>query len=213
MERIQVEGFSVRNRRYLLEESAPRGIDRGEISIVARAKISWTLDGIRFGIRSSNANRSISSLKELHEILSGRSIMAGCLKAGARRAERLRGIKKAGARSGSMPFVSSSPLLHMAILVTRPTALPRVSKPGNSGSALDYGSTRDPWIASLWPTKGSWPYTANYEVFHGVLRTLNSLIAKFFHFVEDTSAEFAPRLCNRSIIETKDEWFRFHSRR
>lgn len=35
--------------------------------------------------------------------------MAGCLKAGARRAERLRGIKKAGARSGSMPFVSSSP--------------------------------------------------------------------------------------------------------
>lgn len=60
-------------------------------------------------------------------------------KAGARRAERLRGIKKAAARSGSMPFVSSSPLpVHVAILVTRPTALPRVSKPGNSGSARSW---------------------------------------------------------------------------
>lgn len=85
--------------------TARRGIDRREISI---ARSPGDSDGIRFGIRSSNANRSISSLKELHQILSGRSIMAGCLKPGARRAERLRGIKKAGARSGSMPFVSSS---------------------------------------------------------------------------------------------------------
>lgn len=140
--------------------TARRGIDRREISI---ARSPGDSDGIRFGIRSSNANRSISSLKELHQILSGRSIMAGCLKPGARRAERLRGIKKAGARSGSMPFVSSSPR-PMAILVTRPTALPRVSRPGNSGSSAIM-DRRVILGSPLWLAKGSWPYTANYEVF------------------------------------------------
>lgn len=130
--------------------TARRGIDRREISI---ARSPGDSDGIRFGIRSSNANRSISSLKELHQILSGRSIMAGCLKPGARRAERLRGIKKAGARSGSMPFVSSSPR-PMAILVTRPTALPRVSRPGNSGSSAIM-DRRVILGSPLWPAKGS----------------------------------------------------------
>lgn len=119
---------------------ARKGIDR-EISIVAR-EVS---DGIRFGIRSSNANRSISSLKELHQILSGRSIMAGCLKPGLDERngfEELKKRQRAQDQCLLFPPLPPRPCGH-----TRDAAY-RVSRSPETADPRDHGSTRGPWIAS-----------------------------------------------------------------
>lgn len=157
---------------------ARRGIDR-EISIVAR-EVS---DGIRFGIRSSNANRSISSLKELHQILSGRSIMAGCLKPGLDERNGFEELKKRQrAQDQCLLFPPpTSPCSHTRDAAYRASACLEARKQ-RIRAIMD---RRVVLGSPLRPTKGSWPYTANYEVFHDVLGEalkasfVPSLIAKF----------------------------------
>lgn len=158
---------------------ARRGIDR-EISIVAR-EVS---DGIRFGIRSSNANRSISSLKELHQILSGRSIMAGCLKPGLDERngfEELKKRQRAQDQCLLFPPPPPRPCGHTRDAAYRASACLEARKQ-RIRAIMD---RRVVLGSPLRPTKGSWPYTANYEVFHDVLGEalkasfVPSLIAKF----------------------------------